>query len=231
MTLALDMRFTETAAPLYIDAEGDCVQGLFVIATSQPPGVPIPTSQNSYRSMPNKKRDREDTGLNVQQPKRSAKIVSRVDVSSTASNAAQSRQSSRVPESMPPPSFPGMGSFPPTIAPLHQALQPISAKKAQEPLFLPSSQLSVAETQFLQEAGLGDIETVEDLNALLEGEGEEVDFSSSHGQKVSATGHNESDGMQVDDTSESFELMEEMIGPSQATQKVCMKLITPTDFF
>lgn len=229
MTLALDMRFTETAAPLYIDAEGDCVQGLFVIATSQPPGVPVPTPQNTYRPMPNKKRDREDTGLNAQQPKRSAKIVSRVDVSSTASNAAQSRQSSRVPESMPPPSFPGPGSFLPIIAPLSQPSQPNCARKAQEPLFLPSSQLSVAETQFLQEAGFGDIGTVEDLNALLESEGEEVDFSSS--QKVSAAGHTESDGMQVDNTSESFELMDEMIGPSQATQKVCMEFIMPSNLF
>ncbi|KAF7782179.1 hypothetical protein Agabi119p4_1555 [Agaricus bisporus var. burnettii] len=219
MTLALDMCFTETAAPLYIDAEGDCVQGLFVIATSQPPGVHIPASQNGYRQMLNKKRDREDTGVDVQQPKRSAKIVSRVDMSSSVSSAAHSRQSSRVPESMPPPSFAGPGSFRPTIASLHQPSPPNIVKQVQEPLFLPSSQLSVAENQFLKEAGLGDIETVEDLNALWEGEGEEVDFSSSRGQKVSTTEHNESDGIQMDDTSESFELMEEMIGPSQVTQK------------
>lgn len=223
MTLSLDMRFTETAAPLYIDVEGDCTQGLFVIATSQPPGVPIPTSQNSYRPMSNRKRDREETPIDAQRPKRMTKIVSKVDADKAFRTTVQSRQSSHAPDSMPPPSLHGPGSFRSTPVPFHQSsLPPISKKvQEQEPLFLPSSQLSVAENNFLKEAGLGDIGTVEELNALLEGDGEEISFSLSQGQKAS-TAETE-DGMRVDDTPESLELVEEMdFGPTQATQKVCM---------
>ncbi|KXN90855.1 Cell cycle checkpoint control protein RAD9A [Leucoagaricus sp. SymC.cos] len=226
MTLSLDMCFTDTLAPLFIDIEGDCTQGLFVIATSQPPGVPIPTSQNSYRPMSSyKKRDREDTPADAHRPKRTMKIVQKVDVDSATTPTPQSRQSSRVPGSMPPPSLPGPSSFRPSPASLHQPLQPRAPQESQkqkEPLFLPSSQLSVAENRFLQEAGFGDIGTVEELHALLEDEGEEVDFSPSQAQKPSELEHNEGQNtMQVDKTPESLVFVDDMdFGPTQATQKV-----------
>lgn len=225
MTLSLDMRFTDTTAPLYIDVEGDCTQGLFVIATSQPPGVPIPASQNNYRPMSNKKRDREDTPGDIQRPKRSMKIVQKVNADTDSRYTAQSRQSSRVPESMPPPSFRGPDSFQTPPVPAHQPSQSSISKKRQEqqePLFLPSSQLSIAENNFLKQAGLGDIGTMEELNALLEEDGEEVDFSPSQARGTSDLKQGEKEsGMQVDEAAESLELMDDMgFGPTQATQKV-----------
>ncbi|KAF9447953.1 hypothetical protein P691DRAFT_760339 [Macrolepiota fuliginosa MF-IS2] len=223
MTLSLDMCFTDTIAPLYIDVEGDCTQGLFVIATSQPPGVPVPISQNSYRPMSNKKRDREETPTDLQRPKRGMKIVQRVDADAASRYTAQSRQSSRMPDSMPPPLSPGPGSFRPLSVPVHQpSLSPVPNKRReqQEPLFLPSSQLSIAENNFLKEAGLGDIGTAEELNALLEEDGEEVDFSPSQAQRASDSKQIKDDEMKVDGAPESFELVEETgFGPTQATQK------------
>lgn len=224
MVLSLDMRFTEAAAPLFVDVEGDCTQGLFVIATNQPPGAPAPTNSNNHRQMVNKKRDREETPADNQRPKRSMKVVQKVDADTASVRTSQSRQSSRVPSSMPPPSFPGSLREPPVS--VYQPSQPLDSRNTskQEPLFLPSSQFSVAENNFLKDAGLGDIETMEELNALLEGDGDEVDFSSSQEQRVDLAKRGQEDNMHVDETPESFELIDDEPGfePTQAAQKVCV---------
>jgi cell cycle checkpoint control protein RAD9A len=150
------------------------------------------------------------------------KIVQKVDADTAFKNTLQSRQSSHVPGSMPPPSLPDSNSFRPPAS-LHQPSQPrIPPERKEEPLFLPSSQLSVTENKFLEEAGFGDIETLEDLNALLEGEGEEVDFTPSQVQKPSTSKQIEGQNMRVDQGTEHGGLSDEMdFGPTQATQKVC----------
>ncbi|KAJ3554908.1 hypothetical protein NP233_g12328 [Leucocoprinus birnbaumii] len=218
MTLSLDMHFTDALAPLFINVEGDCTQGLFVIATTQPPGVPMPTSQNSYRPLSShKKREREETPIDAHRLKRNMKIVQKVEIDETDRN---SRHSSRIPGSMPPPSLPGPSSLrmpPSSVRELPQQLNPIG--NGREPLFLPSSQLSVAENQFLKKAGLGDIQTLEDLNALLEGDAEEVEFSHSQLPSVSRSEQRE-DGTRVEKNPEDIDLPDEMdFGPTQPVQK------------
>ncbi|KAF5351682.1 hypothetical protein D9756_007695 [Leucocoprinus leucothites] len=223
MTLSLDMRFTDTLTPLFIDVEGDCTQGLFVIATSQPPGVPIPTSQSSYRPMSsNKKREREETPVDINRPKRTMKIVQKVEIDAADKNISQSRHASRVPWSMPPPSLPGPSSLRLPPASVHQLSQRhIPLKRKEEPLFLPSSQLSAAENKVLKEAGFGDIETLEDLNALLEGEGEEVEFPPSQVQNPPSSKQNQGrNDPAVERNSESTDFVDDMdFGPTQATQR------------
>ena len=91
--------------------------------------------------------------------------------------------------------------------------------RQKEPLFLPSSQMSAADEEVLRATGLG-VESMDahELADLLEGEGEEVDFS------FASQRANE---MQVDEQ-DSFELVEE--GGLSATQsshnedKVCSSL-------
>ena len=230
MMLPLDMRFTDTVSPLFIDVEGDCTQGLFVIATSQPPGVPIPTSQNNYRPMPSyKKREREETPMDINRPNRAMKIVSKVETDAISRNMVQSRQHSLNPDSMPPPS-PGLNSLRPHSIPLAllQLSQHSTRPEKEEPLFLPSSQLTTAENNFLKEVGLGDVETLGDLNALLEGEGEEVEFPSSQKQGTSGSKLNQGrSDLQLDKRSESVRFDDMDFGPTQATQRVCLSRDPP----
>ncbi|TFY53994.1 hypothetical protein EVG20_g9883, partial [Dentipellis fragilis] len=47
MSLSLDLRFTDPAAPLFIDVEGDSIESLFVISTSQVPGGAHPNSKSN----------------------------------------------------------------------------------------------------------------------------------------------------------------------------------------
>ena len=65
MALPLDLRFTDPAAPLFIDIEGDATETLFVIFTSQVQGAPTATQTNNNgnsSSNPNlKKREREQS--------------------------------------------------------------------------------------------------------------------------------------------------------------------------
>ncbi|KAF9010669.1 Rad9-domain-containing protein [Cyathus striatus] len=126
MSLSLDLRFTDPAAPLFIDVEGDSSDILFVISTSQVQGAPV--THNPPRS--------HSTQNDMQPP---------------------------------------------------------------EPLFLPSSQLSVEDETILRETGLG-VEAMDfyELSNMLEGEGEEVAFDSTQRQ---------SSGYQ--DNPDSFELVEE----------------------
>lgn len=223
MTLPLDMQFTDFLAPLFIDVEGDCTQGLFVIATSQPPGVPIPTSQNNYRPMSShRKREREETPIDINRPSRAMKIVRKVEADAISGNTVQSREHSQMPDFVPPLCPPGPSSHLTSPALLQPSQHSIPLEK-EVPLFLPSSQLTIAENNILKEAGLGDIETLGDLNALLEGEGEEVEFPPSQVQSTSGSKLNQNRSeLQLDKHSESIGFDDMDFGPTQATQKVCL---------
>ena len=93
---------------------------------------------------------------------------------------------------------------------------------------MPSSQLTTAENNFLKEVGLGDVETLGDLNALLEGEGEEVEFPSSQRQGTSDSKLNQGrSDLQLDKRSESVRFDDMDFGPTQATQRVCLSRDPP----
>ncbi|EIN09554.1 hypothetical protein PUNSTDRAFT_133340 [Punctularia strigosozonata HHB-11173 SS5] len=79
---------------------------------------------------------------------------------------SQSRHGIAIQMSMPPPSIPA-----------HRGLRAASAgpSQAQEPLFLPGTQLSQAEELVIRESGLGILDMNQDeLDQMLEGDGEEV---------------------------------------------------------
>ncbi|KAJ7084342.1 Rad9-domain-containing protein [Mycena belliarum] len=173
MSLALELRFTDPAAPLFIDVEGDNADTLFVISTSQVPGAPVPS-----QVPPNpKKREREETPRDLARIKKPMKVVQQTNASSPAQADRRSRSesTSRTFASMPPPPVPSARSHHEEI-PNAQSTPGPSRPREREPLFLPmSSQLSAADEQTIRDTGLG----IEDMDAdelemMLEGEGEEV---------------------------------------------------------
>ncbi|KAL6307276.1 Rad9-domain-containing protein [Sparassis latifolia] len=182
----LDIRFTDPAAPLYIDVEGDLSETLFVISTSQIHGVPSSIAgQARQRNITSvgpqtrgKKRQLEDdsnasranSGMSAGQERvsRPMKVVQATDRASLARELSDNnaRGTSRsLAGSMPPPSLP--------LATPSQNAPP--TPRPREPLFFPSSQLSQAAQDAIRESGLG-IEnmTAEEFEAMLEGDGEEV---------------------------------------------------------
>ncbi|KAJ7132795.1 Rad9-domain-containing protein [Mycena crocata] len=177
MSLALELRFTDPAAPLFIDVEGDSSETLFVISTSQVPGAPMP----SQRTTNPKKREREETPRDFARIKKPMKAVQRTDAASLAQadRAARSQSTSRTSGSMAPPPLPQRPSQSPSRHKgMPDAQMTPMASRNREPLFLPmSSQLSAADEQIIRDTGLG----IEDMNAeelemMLEGDGEEVAF-------------------------------------------------------
>ncbi|KAL0956314.1 hypothetical protein HGRIS_002467 [Hohenbuehelia grisea] len=209
MSLPLDLRFTDPTAPLYIDVEGDCTSGLCVISTSNVPGVPSTQHQPSPNPRTSNKTvnlKRRNESMEPGPSKKPMKAVHREE------NPATSRQASMRPSTsmLPPPLPPSQPAFP--------------ARTVKEPLFLPSSsQLSVVDEEAIRQSGLG----IEDMNAaeleaMLEGEGEEVafDFAS---QRVAEPEPNR--GMDANrdhwdmavDRQDSFELVEDMdMAPTQS---------------
>ncbi|KAG6866765.1 hypothetical protein C0991_011424 [Blastosporella zonata] len=181
MSLSIDLRFTDPAAPLFMDVEGDNSESLFVISTSQVHGAITGTPSQNYVAPNMKKREREETSLDLKN-KKPMKAVNRMDPRMPSvppfmphsaghapprSQAAlnERREQDTFDDAMPPPSF----------VPQHPETP---QKEHQEPLFLPSSsQLSTAEEEVLRSTGLG-IESMdaEELAELLDGEGEEVAF-------------------------------------------------------
>ncbi|KAF7298228.1 hypothetical protein HMN09_01044800 [Mycena chlorophos] len=195
MSLPLGLRFTDPAAPLFIDVEGDNSETLFVISTSQVPGAPMP-SQTSTNS---KKRDREESRSDSTRIRKSMKAAQRTDAASVAHSeadrASRSQSTARTgySGSMPPPPIAGRVSASGSVSrsqaasasvdmgePLEreQLFLPESSQMAQarEPLFLPiSSQMSQAQVEALKETGLG-IEdmSVEELNMMLDVDDEDL---------------------------------------------------------
>ena len=222
MTLPLDLRFTDPAAPLFIDIEGDATETLFVISTSQVQGVPTATQTNNNGNSsfnPNlKKREREQSSSQTSRIKKSMKVVQPAGSQDlNIRSSSTSRSGSRVPGSMPPPSIiPGINSSQMPRYQGHNNNDSSSSKSERnnEPLFLPSSQMSAADEELLRSTGLG-IENMDaqELTDMLEGEGEEVDFSyvSQPPKNFKKLDKNVlHDEMQVDGP-ESFELVEDDI--------------------
>ena len=214
MSLPLDLRFTDPSAPLFIDIEGDATESLFVISTSQVQGAPTATQTNNGISSSNpnpKKREREQTSSQTPRIKKPMKVVQPAGSEERERFSSTTRSESRAPGSMPAPSIIPRINFsqiPHSQVHNHNGTSSLSERK-NEPLFLPSSQVSAADEELLRSTGLG-IEAMDaqELADMLEGEGEEVNFS-----HVSQPPKN--DEMQVDGP-ESFELVED--GILDATQ-------------
>ncbi|RDB24994.1 Cell cycle checkpoint control protein RAD9A [Hypsizygus marmoreus] len=224
MSLALDLRFTDPAAPLFIDVEGDNSETLFVISTSQVHGAMADAPSQHCQAMNNKKREREETPAQTSN-KKPMKAVKKVEARMLSvprtpgldpgpssvvppRNSAQLSQLSMRNNTMPPPSF-----IPPRAStPLSRQVDP------REPLFLQSSsQLSTADEEILRSSGLG-VESMdaEELANLLEGDGEEVafDFSS---QDAGYHKFLERPHVDVGEPTDSFEL-EDQAGEIPPTQ-------------
>ncbi|KAI0766623.1 Rad9-domain-containing protein [Trametes elegans] len=198
--LALEVRFTEPDAPVYIDVGGDMADTLFVIATSRIQTSTPDSSQAHPAPAPaahakGRKRPREDewTRPAGAQP---MKVVHRADRASIA------REMNPAPEALGPrpswailtaaqPRYRGQEQFdeqgdapPPGFgAPSQQPRRSAErvGERQREPLFLPGSQLSQlapADEAAIIESGLG-IEhmTAEELADMLEGDAEEVEFA------------------------------------------------------
>ncbi|KAJ3984736.1 Rad9-domain-containing protein [Lentinula detonsa] len=174
--LGLDIRFTDPAEPLFIDVEGDNLETLFVISTSQPPG-----SATQARLAPPgiKKRLREDTPADSARLKKPMKVVqSTTDRASLARDNTPACNTISSSWQMPPPAIPV------TPTPNHACQQSLTPRMAssesssqqEPPLFLPgSSQISVSDEAALRESGLK-IEqmSAEEFSEMLEAHGEEV---------------------------------------------------------
>ncbi|KAJ7783085.1 Rad9-domain-containing protein [Mycena metata] len=187
MSLALEIRFTDPAAPLFIDVEGDNADTLFVISTSQVPGAPMPSQVSTNP----KKREREETPRDFARIKKPMKAVQATDAVSfaQADRSARSQSTSRTAaSSMPPPPVPDRSFRSQNDETFEAQMTPVPSR-VREPLFLPASsqplsQLSAADEQIIRDTGLG----IEDMDAdelamMLEGEGEEVAFDT--GSQVS----------------------------------------------
>lgn len=198
MSQPLEFRFTDPAAPLFIDLEADNVECLFVISTSHIPGV---TSTQKTNSQAINARKRERSESEVPRIKKSMKVVQ----PGNADNRL--RETSRVPGSMPPPPMP-----PPSAVVNRSTFHAAASIQQDEPLFIPASQLSAKEEALIRSTGLG----IENMNAaelaeMLEGEGEEVDFSHLSQPEMhtpSQTVFYNNDFMQVDEP-DSLELVDD----------------------
>ncbi|KAG1742819.1 Rad9-domain-containing protein [Suillus lakei] len=261
MGLCLDLRFTDPAAPLFIDVEGDESECLFVISTSQSGGSAAPAPSNSQliaRKRPSPSDEGEGSSRQRSETpriKKPMKAVQRMDARTPDATSTSKAQSDA--RSMPPPSyipqhtsgspqnqmllFPSPSwNLPPDLSrgvtvepePLFypQSSQLISdgpsgspevgRAKARDrtPLFYPLSQLSQADKELIRASGLG-IENMnqDELEAMLEGEGEEVDFEFAASQNLTNVKDGDS-AMLSDDNPESFELVEDTgteFGPTQ----------------
>lgn len=185
------MRFTEPAAPLFIEADTDLAAPLFVIATSEVHGADVPAAAGDGLQPRGRKRALEsaepasasqrahrESAAPGSARKKPMKVVVRADSVRGAS------------ASMPPPSLPPAPSNP-FAPPPSQRYAPAQSPRAsmpppatpagragsvaeREPLFLPGSQLSQAASQALRESGLGEDVDLAELEAMMEDEGEEV---------------------------------------------------------
>jgi len=249
MTLPLDLRFTDPASPLFIDVEGDNSICLFVISTSQVAtntGESSQAQSNLGQGLEPRKRSREDDGENdhggnfnggegastresvprsrptekdrIKKPSKAAKRANPAPVAYAQAHASTSSRPGTVRGSMPPPA-----SIP--FRPLSQRpifSQPNGHNNRRDPLFLPGSQLSVADEEAIRDSGLG-IENMDadELAALLEGDGEEVgfDFGSQMGILQSGSGEFDDGPNQAEDDAmeeegrgggDSFDIIEDM---------------------
>ena len=178
MSLDLDLRFTDPAAPLFIEVGADSADIIFVISTSQVFGAPV-ASQNTQNTNGAVRKRPLDEPRETPRIKKPMKAAQPMDIDNFP---GRSRASSRVPGSMPPPSFlprpSDMGGY--GVQPLgssqgsvpqHEESGWVPPSAAEEPLFLPSSQVG---EEALHALGM-QVLNEEELATLLEDEGEEVE--------------------------------------------------------
>lgn len=262
MGACLDLRFTDPAAPLFIDVESDESECLFIISTSQHGGSAAPVPSNSAQLNTRKRLSPNDDGEGSSRKrsetpriKKPMKAVQRMDARTPDATSTSKAQSDK--QSMPPPSCipqhtPGspQNQMPPLPSPSWNlppdpshgvVVQPeplfypqssqlisdgpsgspeVGRAKARDrtPLFYPLSQLSQADKEVIRASGLG-IEGMNqyELEAMFEGEGEEVDFEFTASQNLTNMEGGDSAMLSVDDP-ESFELVEDIgteLGPTQ----------------
>ncbi|KDQ28530.1 hypothetical protein PLEOSDRAFT_1040901 [Pleurotus ostreatus PC15] len=196
--LALDIRFTDPANPLFIDVESDLTESLFVISTSQVPGQPFQPSQAQPLNNRSNKREREgDAAEHPNKYKKPMKAAQRDPIpSARASSSTPLPQSRHVSRAYETPCTPGPSNRP--------------EGPHRDPLFLPtSSQLSVAEEAAIRSSGLG----IEDMDratfeAMMDGDAEEIGPELANSQASFTLGSDQPD---------SFELVEDVeMAPSQS---------------
>ena len=166
MEAVLDVRFTDPAAALYVDVRSDGIEGLFAMSTSRVPGAPAPPpvavpsqarsagSSGSAEGRARKRPREEDVASRHRTP---AKVVERVEPARVA------RQASRA--QVPTPSHASASAGRPH--------SPHPRNSPEEPLFLPGSQMTAADQAALHASGFRDMD-VDEFNAMMEDEGEEV---------------------------------------------------------
>jgi len=165
MEAVLDVRFTDPAAALYVDVLSDGIDGLFAMSTSRVPGAPAPppvalpsqarsaaSSSGSAEGRARKRPREEDVASRHRTP---ARVVERVE------SARVARQGSRA--RVPTPSQ--RASTAPSIPPHNSP---------EQPLFLPGTQMTAADQAALHASGFRDDMDVDEFNAMMEDEGEEV---------------------------------------------------------
>jgi len=232
MALTMDLRFTDPSAPLFIDVQGDEVDTLCVISTSQIHGIPAPAPPQAIngRKRPHNSNGEYDQSDQRSETSRARRPMRAAQRTSTPCSSAPRTQSDA--RSMPPPSF-----LPPHVSPVDygraaradylegSGLEDTSYGREQSPLFYPLSQMSATEAEQVRASGLG-IENMDfnEFNDMLEGDGEEVgiDF---RGSQMADTNEYEgvSNGAVQNNPShdrdrESLEIIEDVeIGPTQGS--------------
>lgn len=167
MEAVLNVRFTDPAAPLYVNVQSDSIESLFAMSTSRVPGAPgapeppegtVPRQTHSAepsgsaQGRRSNKRPSDETTMRRRTP---AKVVQRVSPPALARRASGAQPSA-----------------PSHVPARHQPSHPIRHPR-KEPLFLPVSQMSAADKEALQASGLGDMDA-DEFNAMMEDDGEEV---------------------------------------------------------
>ena len=163
MEAVLNVRFTDPAAPLYVNVQSDSIESLFAMSTSRVPGAPEPPEatvprqtrsaepSGSVQGRRTNKRPTDETTMR----RTPAKVVQRVSPHALArrTSGAQPSAPSHAPER-------------------HQPSHPLRQPR-EEPLFLPGSQMSAADKEALHASGLGDMDA-DEFNAMMYDEGVEV---------------------------------------------------------
>lgn len=221
---SLDFRFTDPAAPLFIDVEGDNVDTLFIISTSQVQGGTLGSQGTSSQAVNMRKRERDRSESEAPRLKKPLKVVQEVDPEMDRHHSNYSRGTSRIPGSMPPPptvpnrsTFHAIASQGPPHVPMSRRENP----RQDEPLFLPSSQLSVTGLEILRSTGLG-IENMSaaEITEMLEGEGEEVDFSHVSQPLLNINQSQDLENMPMQlDGADSLEIIDDELAATQSTNE------------
>ncbi|KAK0225862.1 Rad9-domain-containing protein [Armillaria fumosa] len=169
ISVTMDIRFTDPAAPLFIDVEGDGFAALFVISTSQVQGMP--DSQPQHVLINRNKREHEEDN---EDEKRFKKPMKAVRQSVPPPSVSKSRNVTPAQSSMPRPSPGPLPSSPPQAPPGDPAAElmpPPPSPRPCEPLFFPSSSQI---THNEDASGLGlDQMTAEDVDMMLDGNADE----------------------------------------------------------